>query len=277
MTYLSGSTLYNYTLAMEYARTGYDVTVLSNYNQFPIMDAGRNVIVKNMMDAKIKLVNFTTKPIEDVYDVVFASQPTTERWVFKMKNLINIVHSEYDCETPMMSARRWVAIRPQIKEHLIQSHKIADKDIFVIYNGVDRVKFSPSKRVKNSSPFQRIVVPCTLDYLRKKFIDHCFNVATPTFTIDFYGMNVSRLLLKESKYVTIHPPRFDIEEAMKDADAVWGILLGRVNLEANSMGIKSVIFDPVTLKSEDFFLPEDVFDARHNIVNVAKQLLEIAV
>ena len=52
------------------------------------------------------------------------------------KKVINIVHSEYDCETPIEGCDHYIAIRPSIKEHLVKEH-IKEEDITVIYNGVD--------------------------------------------------------------------------------------------------------------------------------------------
>ena len=77
------------------------------------------------------------------------------------------------------------------------------------------------------------------------------------------------------KYVQIFDPVWNIEDVLASADEVWGILLGRVNLEANSMVIPSRIFDPVTLKNELFLLNDAEFDKRHNIKNVAQKLLNL--
>jgi hypothetical protein len=60
---------------------------------------------------------------------------------------------------------------------------------------------------------------------------------------------------------------------MANADEVAGILLGRVNIEAWSMGIKSTIYDPVTLVNNIFNPPID-FDDKFNIINVVKKIIK---
>jgi hypothetical protein len=75
--------------------------------------------------------------------------------------------------------------------------------------------------------------------------------------------------------VKVFPDTFNIEKPIAEADYVAGILLGRVNLEANSCGVPSKIYDPVTLKNTIFLLDEKEFDNKHNIKNVAKKILAV--
>jgi hypothetical protein len=99
-------------------------------------------------------------------------------------------------------------------------------------------------------------------------------MANPKLHIHFYGFDCGAKL-KESKYIKIFPDTFNIEKPIGEADEVAGILLGRVNLEANSCRVPSMIYDPNTLESKKFLLSEKEFDKKHNIKNVAKQIIKV--
>src|SRR5690606_1879647 len=100
---------------------------------------------------------------ERIYDVAFLSESD-----FGVQALvkINIVHSEYDCETPLSHCDGYVAIRPSIKDHIVKEHAIPEKKVQVIYNGVDLTRFRPIKKPKRD--YKLMVAPCTLDPLREK-------------------------------------------------------------------------------------------------------------
>jgi len=256
MGYLSGACLYTYELARELAKTN-DVTVLSDWT---VIGNDGEKLKKGLKG--IKKISY----MRGEYDVVIASQfcPDVKCPV------INVVHSEYDVETPIPNCAAYIAIRPSIKEHIIKEHNIDPEKVFVIYNGVDRIRFSPRNKVKRD--FKLTVVPCTIDKLREKFINHLCSLSSAknvyAFFGDYYGAEV-----KKTPYTLFFPAKFHIEEQIAEADEVAGILLGRVNLEAESCGTPSLMFDPDTLEVEQFVCED--FNERHNIVNVAQQILDL--
>lgn len=204
---------------------------------------------------------------ESEYDLIIASEwkPDVNGFV------INTVRSEYDCETPIPNCDFYVGIRPSITEHIIKEHGIPPDKTATIYNGVDRERF---KRIEKSHrDHVKIVAPCTMDEIRKKFLEMLVAQSNEKRQVYIYGHNF--IGFGGSQYVHIHEPRFDMENIIADADLVVGILLGRVNLEANSCGVKSLVYDPETLVYEEFLLSEDEFDKRHNIKNTIKYLLDI--
>jgi len=170
----------------------------------------------------------------------------------------------------------YVCIRPSIREHIINEHEIPEEKSTVVFNGVDRERFK--KREKKPRDYKRIVCPCTIDGLRRRFLNRVISEvddAKGKARMDIYGYDFNKIQLLKSPYVTRYNPKFNIEEEIGDADLVVGILLGRVNLEANSCGVPSLIYDPRTLKYETFFLTEETFDSLHNIKNTIKYLLNI--
>ncbi len=256
MGYLSGACLYTYELARELAKNN-DVTVLSNWE---VVGSDGEYLKKGLKG--IKKISY----MRGEYDVVIASQFCPE----VKCPVINVVHSEYGVETPLPNCSAYIAIRPSIKDHIIKEHNIPVDKVFVVYNGVDRDRFKECKKSKRD--FKLTVVPCTIDKLREKFINHLCSLSNEknvyAFFGDYYGAKVNK-----TPYTLFYPAKFHIEDIIGDADEVVGILLGRVNLEAESMGVPSLIFDPDTLKSEKFVCED--FDKRHNIVNVAKEVESI--
>lgn len=267
MTYLSGSPLYHYTLARELKKQGHKVEVFSMWSE--------NELKKNLLADGI--VTWYDHP-KGSYDLVIISQKTYQSILdeVKAKKVINVVHSEYDCEDPITDKEidEYVTIRPQIKKHIVENHKIPEGKVRVIYNGIDLEKFSPDKKKKHEGDYVKVVLPCTMDLLRKDFIEHYARIANDKYRVYIYGKNYNNDI-KLSEYVYVHDEVPDIENYIADADLVAGILLGRVNLEARAMGIISFIHDPKKPADYQIYFPEwqDFID-KHDIKNVAKQICE---
>ena len=268
MTYLSGSPLYNYTLAMELKNQGHDVSVYSMWEDNDL---------RNNLSAK-KIMPYYNMP-KDKYDLILISQSDHKNILefVQSKKVINIIHSEYDCEEPIINDKidHYIAIRPQIKEHLVGEHKISPDKISVIYNGIDFERFSPDKRKLHEHDYTKVVLPCTIDLLRIKFIEYYTKRATEQFRVYIYGKNYENDFYKND-WVHVNEEVFNIEDKIADADYVAGILLGRVNLEARAMGIMSFIHNPENpLEVQAFYPKIDEFEDRHKISNVVKQIIKI--
>lgn len=227
MISLTGSPLYHYTLAIELKLKGHDVDIYSRF--------GNNELRVNMSNLGINLLSDIDKNLK--YDIVFISQPLFKDKLDCVNSdcIINICHSEYDCESPIKDKKifKYVAIRPSIKEHLINDHGILADKIEVIYNGVDFKRFNPQKRIKHRGNYTKVVLPCPIHDLREKFIRYYTDKANKQYRVFIYGKNYIVDFEKTiNEYVTILPSVFDIENYIGDADLIAGILLGRVNLEA---------------------------------------------
>lgn len=259
MTYLSGSPLYNYTLAKELAKEN-DVSLLSSW--------ANNKLKSDLEEIGVKCI---TEANEE-YDLAIVSQRNFP--VPKAKRVINIVHSEYDCETPITEGiDHWVAIRPSIKEHLIKEHGLKDKDITVIYNGVDLERFKPINKSKRN--FIKVVIPATIDPLRQRMFNYYTSRASKDFRIFIIGKDFGAYI-PNNEFIIIKGETDEIEKEIADADIVAGILLGRVNLEARACDVISYIHNPENPEEYEVFYPHRWdFEERHDIKNVANKILSI--
>ena len=272
MSYLSGSPLYNFTLAKELSKS-HQVDVLSNWINDQHDPEGhwlKDILVEN----NVGILSWNEYIPQD-YDLIIVSQK--QELITKYLPdvpIINVVHSEYDCEEPLPDSNqiiKYVCIRPEIIEHITQNHNIPLFKCELIYNGVDRERFKAKEKTKRD--YYKIVIPCTIDELRLKFLQHMIDGATSERRIEIYGLDYGHIL-KTNEWVSINPPKFNIEDYIADADEVAGILLGRVNIEAWSCGVKSSIYDPVTLECHTYETPDN-FDETFNIKNTVNKLLSI--
>lgn len=258
MTYLSGSPLYNYTLAKELAKE-HEVHFQSTWTD--------NFLKRDLEASGVKCVNFST----EVYDLALMSQIDYPKP--RAVTVINIVHSEYDCETPIEGCDHYIAIRPSIKEHLISEHGIPEDQITVIYNGVDLERFKP--REKSERDYTKVVIPATIDPLRQKLFDYYASRASENYRIFVFGKDFGANI-PESPYITVQGETDEIEKEIADADLVAGILLGRVNLEARACDVPSIIHNPDKPEEMERYYPErNEFEEKHDIKRVAKQILSL--
>ncbi|GEM_PF-4086453 len=279
MSYLSGQPLYCFELARELKRQGHDVTVLSEWDAGVVngLTGKDGHYLKEIIDEEnIKRLSWNDIP-KDEYDLCLASENMSLSVIQKIPNtpVINIIHSEYDYETPIENSPQiiaYVCIRYSILRHIVDFHNIPEDKCHIIYNGIDRERFK--KKPKEKRDYKKIVVPCTLDTMREPFLNHLIDSANDKKRVFIFGMDCGAKL-HESLYATINPDKFHIEEDIADADEVAGILLGRVNLEAWSCGVPSRVYDPDTLENKLFEVPAD-FDKNHNIKNVVKDIIKLS-
>jgi hypothetical protein len=271
MSYLSGAPLYVFEIARELRRLGHDVQIVSDWRG-GLTGVEGHKLKEELELATIKCVQFGDR--YEMPDFIIASERDSEKVLDEFPNVpaIVVIHSEYECETPISDRTqilKYICIRQSILRHIIDEHQIPEEKCVVVYNGIDRERFK--KKKKEDRDYYKIVVPCTLDTLREAFLNSLIDSASEQRRVFLYGMDCGAKLHK-SEWVKIYPDKFHIEDEIADADEIAGILLGRVNLEAWSCGVKSSIYDPVTLEHKVYDAPLD-FDRNHNIKNVAKQLL----
>jgi len=257
MTYLSGSPLYSYTLAKELVKE-HEVSILSQWAD--------NTLKSDLVACGVKCIGST----DEEYDLALVSQ---QGFVIPIaKKVINIVHSEYECETPIIDGiDEWIAIRPSIKEHLITEHAISEDKSTVIYNGIDLERFKPVK--KQERDYIKVVIPATIDQLREKFLNYYTEKATKDYRVYIFGKDFGARI-KTNEFVYISNEINNIQDEIADADIVAGILLGRVNLEARACNVKSFIHNPDNPEQFTEYYPDrQEFENNHDIKNVAKQII----
>ncbi len=268
MVSLTGSPLYHYTLAKELRQQGHRVFIFSIWGK-RFKDLPRFGVIK--YGSMHRNINF---------DLFLVSQPIMEEVIDKIraKKVVNVVHSEYPCETPMTHKRidHYIAIRPEIKQHLIDYHEIPEDKISVIYNGIDTKRFSTNKRKKHEGDYTKVVLPCSIHPLRAKFINYYTKQACEKYRVYIYGKTTGNAKIYRNEWVFISDEKENIEDYIADADIVAGILLGRINLEAYNMGIPNYIHDPDNPKKKYLYsIDKEEFNNRHNIKNVAKQITNL--
>jgi len=257
MEYLSGSPLYNYTLAKELAKE-HQVSVLSrwsaNHLRFELEELGVEILTEPVGHYDLSIVSQRDMPL-----------PSADK-------TIHIVHSEYEFETPRENMEHYVAIRPSIKEHLIKEHGIQEDKIKVIYNGIDLEKFSPIEKSKRD--YFKVVIPATRDALRQRMFDYYMAKEGKDYRVFIFGKQFGANI--QGDYVYQFDEVSNIEEHIGDADLVAGILLGRINLEARAMNVKSMIHNPDNPEDCYEYFPDRAdFESKHDIKIVAKQLCDI--
>jgi hypothetical protein len=121
-------------LASELVRRGHDVTIAS-------FNIGGEISVRTI-NCGAKVLRFSDVPKER-YDIIASQEPEPTRWAlnaFPGSPIILTVHSEYECEKPVMQPEitHYVYIRPSIREKW-------DLDSFrstLVYNPIDFSRFN---------------------------------------------------------------------------------------------------------------------------------------
>jgi len=254
----SGQPMSTYESARVLSRD-HDVTVCTKVGRM-----GDNELTQNLRKLGVKC----SYEVEPEYDLIIASE-----WMPKVKGYkINTVRGIYWDEYPIPGCDWYVCIRPDVQKHIVYNCSIRLDRTTVIYNGVDRTRFKPV--VKSKRDYAKIVAPCNLDKLRNKWLNHMIDGLSEERQLFIYAKD-KVVPVKYSPYVHMCEPTFEMEHVIACADLVVGIYLGRVNLEAASCRVMSEIYDPVTLKMEQFLPDEEHFDDIHNIENTVKRIMKL--
>jgi len=300
----TGSELYVFELAKQLVKQGCDVTVCSQLgdelvkkaNLFGIKTCsimeppgfkmgdgqwvlntpeGPRVSEKNML-YKIKDVKF------DIMHLMH--KPITERLLncFPNTETICTIHSEViDLEHPVINDRikKYIAIRPEIKQFLIDKFGIDETKIPVVYNPIDSTRFKNVLTKKHDK--KRVLFVGTLDYLRKNTIlDLIEKTKNNNEELWLVGKenDVSAIqLIGNNNHVTYFGPRWDVEKFVYDCDETASILLGRTTIEGWLCGKPGWIYtinNQGEISSKELHLvPEDV--SKFKSENVASEIIKI--
>lgn len=186
------------------------------------------------------------------FDVIHANhKPITEQLLKLYPNIpmVNIVRSEViDLENPVIddNIKKYVAIRPSIKEYLIDSYEIPSDKIEVIYNAFDVNKFKPKKINKGTDKSVTLFVG-TMDYLRKQPIEDLINKCQKeNKELWLVGKDTGEYANKfNEKYnhVKYFPPTTKIEDFYNKCDETAGIFLGRTTIEGFLCNKPAIIYE----------------------------------
>jgi hypothetical protein len=294
----TGSELYVFELAKSLIKLNCSVTVLSQIGG-PVTDMANKL--------GIKCVSFENAPgfklgdgqwgmntpegfkpstpntlyrVSDVdYDIIhFQHKPVAERILSMYPELpkISAIHSEViSLEDPVVdpTIKKYIAIRPEIKEHMINNFDIPEEMIEVIYNPVDNEKFQ-SKKVSEEN---YVLFVGTIDYLRKEtildLIEYTRELGKELWLVGENNGNYLENVLLED-HVKHFPSTWKIEDFILKSYETAGIQLGRTTIESWMCGKSSWIYKVdkggFILSKEKFNPPSDI--EKYHTLKVAQQI-----
>jgi hypothetical protein len=263
----TGSEIYVYELAKGLIKQGHNVSVLSEIGG-PLTDMAKKIGIKTFslkeppgykmgdgvwgintphgfqisqenMLYKINDVNFDIIHVqhEPVTNMILQLYPDIEK--------ISTIHSEViDLEKPVKhdSIKKYIAIRPEIKEHIVEHYDINENLVDVIYNPIDENRFkSDNIKMKNY-----VLFVGTIDYLREQTIrDLVEYTKEKNMELWLVGEDKSEYLneILSHSHVKKIIPTWNTEKYIKESQETAGILLGRTTIESWMCGKKSWIYD----------------------------------
>ena len=272
---LTGSELYVYELAKGLVKQGCDVSICSqlgepmvskakklginlyNLNEPPNYKLGdgkwgvntpSGVVASEVNklykvgDKRFDVLHLNHKPITDFMLRLYPEIPT-----------VCTIHSEViQLEEPVISdsIKKYIAIRPEIKTHLVNNYDINEGMVDVIYNPIDTDRFKPLKSV-NKSNVKRVIFIGTIDYLRRNaildLIDVCGKEGSEVWLVGKEnGVTIQELKnssLTDFSHVKYHGVVNNVETLIQQCDETAGILLGRTTIEGWMCGKGGWIYD----------------------------------
>jgi hypothetical protein len=297
----TGSELYVYELAKNLIKQNCDVTVMSQIGG-PLTDMAKRIGIKcipfeeapgfKLGDGKWGFnTNEGFKPstenvlyrVSEVnFDVIHMQhKPVAERMIqfYPEIDKVYSIHSEViELEDPIKheSIKKYIAIRPEIKEHIVDKFEIPEEMIDVIYNPIDSDKFKPKPTVKTENS---VLFVGTIDYLRKETIlDLMERTKEEGKELWLVGEDKSNYLQQVlfEPHVKHFPPTWAVENFIYRCEETAGIQLGRTTIEGWMCGKPSWIYKVDSggfiLSKERFEPPTDI--EKYFASNVAKQIKE---
>jgi len=297
----TGSEVYVYELAKSLQKQNCEVTVLSQIGG-PLTDLARKDGIKcfsfeespgfKMGDGKWLVMGPDGQPqpsnpstlykISEVdFDIIHIQhKPVAERIINLYPDIEKIasIHSEViELEDPVIhdSIKHYVAIRPEIKDHIVEKFGIPEEKISLVYNPVDKNKF-PTLPKKDDG---YILFVGTVDYLRELAIKDAGEYAISLGKELWLVGEDKSIYLKSylnNPSIKHFPPTWNLKPFIEGAYETAGIQLGRTTVESWMSGKDSWIYkvneNGNILSKEKTSPPEDI--EKFYSDNVTKQIRE---
>lgn len=297
----TGSELYVYELAKGLQKLNCSVTILSQiggpltdlakkqgirvlpFEEAPGFKLGDGVWEFPTPQGNVKSqpnVMYQVKPVD--FDIIHIQhKPVAERIISFYPNIDKIysIHSEViELENPFEhdSIKKYIAIRPEIKNHLIERFDISDKKIDVIYNPIDNDKFKPSKHDSKNY----VLFVGSIDYLRRETIMDLIDYTKENKKeLWLVGENKSNYLqsVLENQHVKYFPATWNVEKYIHECSETAGIQLGRTTIEGWMSGkpgwIYKVDSNGIIESKEKYEVPNDL--EKYFTMNVAAQIKDL--
>ena len=252
----TGSEVYVYELARTLVGLGHDVTVLSDVGK-PLEDMAKRLGIKTyslqeppgfkLGDGKwslntpqgmvVSTPNTMYKVSEVNFDIIHVQHEPTTNFICQLyPNIpkISTIHSEViSLEKPVINdtIREYICIRPEIQQHIIDVYEIPKDKTSVIYNPVDKNRFSN----KNTSVENAVLFVGSIDYLRENTIKDLISYSKENGKeLWLVGDNKSNYLqdILKNTHVKYFNSTWKTEDFIKRVSETAGILLGRTTIES---------------------------------------------
>jgi hypothetical protein len=262
----TGSELYVYELAKNLIKQNCEVTVLSDIGG-PLTEMAKKEGIKvlphnNPLGYKIgdgkwgtmtpqgfqpSQENMLYKVSDVNYDIIHIQhKPVAERIIQLYPNIPKVytIHSEViSLEDPIKheSIKKYVAIRPEIKDYILNKFDIPEEEVEIIYNPIDETKFY----ISETKDENYVLFVGTIDYLREKTIkDLVEKTKENNCELWLVGENKSNYLesITKEEHVKYFPATWNVEKYIKNCKETAGIQLGRTTIEGWMCGKSGWIY-----------------------------------
>ena len=296
----TGSEMYVYELARGLKKLNCDVTVLSDI-EGPLSKLANQQGIKTLPFSNppgFKLgdgkwgfnrpegfvpskPNMMYKMSEVNFDIIHVHHnPISQRACDMYPNIpkLSTIHSEViELENPYIheSIRKYVCIRPEIQNHIVEKFNIGKLDTEVIYNPIDTSRFN----TKDTKTYPYVLFVGTIDYLRENtirdIVEYSKSINKELWLV---GENKSSYLpeLLQNSHVKHFEATNKVESYVKNCYETAGILLGRTTIEGWLCGKSGWIYNVddkgQILNKEKHEVPSDV--SKFDYLEVAKKIKE---
>lgn len=296
----TGSEMYVYELSKELVKLNCDVTVLSDTNG-PLSKQAKSYGIKSISLPEYpgfkvgdgrwgfnspngfqpSQPNMLYKVGNADFDIIHTQhKPITEKMVelYPKTPKIATIHSEViSLEDPIINdtIREYVAIRPEIKDKMVNVDGVDESKISVVYNPIDSSRFNTEKTKDDGY----ILFVGTIDYLREQSIRDIANYAKEQGKeLWLVGHNSSNYLpeLLTQSHIKHFEATNQVEKYVKNCSETAGILLGRTTIEGWMCGKPGWIYEvdeTGNIKGKERYdVPSDI--DKFNSKNVALSIKE---
>jgi len=261
---LTGSEVSTLELAKGLSLNGCDVSVISTTvspefdkickkhniktyttNNPPGYIVGDGVKTLNGPQGQIKTEKGRYYKITNVdYDVIQTNHKPISEFLLQLyptNKFVTVVRSEViDLENPVPNenVKKYIAIRPSIKDYIVNNFEIENEDVEVIYNPFDTSRFVKKELPNNEK--ETILFVGTMDYLRKQPIEDLIEKVNSEDKILWLvgkdTMGYATKYSNEYENVKYFGETDKVEEFYHKCDVTAGILLGRTTIEGYLCG-----------------------------------------
>ena len=209
------------------------------------------------------------------FDIIHANhEPITKQLLqlYPDNKFVNIVRSEViDLENPIVDTniKKYIAIRPSIKDYIVENFGIGEDSVEVIYNPFDKARFKKQSLPSGTDKKVTLFVG-TMDYLRENsirdLVEKCAEQNKELWLVGKDSNSYGVKLGEDNEHVKYFPPTDNIEEFFYKCDETAGIMLGRTTIEGFLCGKPAIIYNVDKqgniIDSEFMEVPEDltIFD-----------------